>query len=197
MNSSYSRPPPMEAATSFFSSPPQAAAAAPTGGDAVSLDRLTTHLERLLDPAFPNRADTEIVLASGGSGGEPGAAAIVGAHSCILTTRSPFFLKYFSSIPAGEKARLNLADMVPGGRHIGRDALVAVLGYLYTGRLKVPPDQKCVDDTCRHGACRPAIDFVVECTYAASGFQIPELILNVQVIFFKTDCPCNHRYYLF
>lgn len=173
----------MEASTtSCFTSPPQAAAAAPTGGDAVSLERLSTNLERLLDPSFPNRADTEIVLASGGSGGEPGAAAIVGAHSCILAARSSFFLQYFSSIPAGEKARLNLSDMVPGGRHIGRDALVAVLGYLYTGRLKVPPDQKCVDDTCRHEACRPAIDFVVESTYAASGFEIPALVSLLLVI---------------
>ncbi|CAD6213935.1 unnamed protein product [Miscanthus lutarioriparius] len=70
--------------------------------------------------------------------------------------------------------------MVPGGRHIGRDSLVAVLGYLYTGRLKVPPDQKCVDDTCRHEACRPAIDFVVESTYAASGFEIPALVSLLQ-----------------
>lgn len=184
-------PRPMEAyTTSFFSSPPQAAAAAAaTDIDAVSLDRLSTHLERLLlDPAFPSRADIEIVLDSGGSGGgEPGAAAIVGAHSCILVARSFFFLQYFSSIPAaaGGKARLNLADIVPGGRHIGRDALVAVLGYLYTGRLKVPP-QECVDEACRHGACRPAIDFVVESTYAASAFQILELVSLLQVI--------NHRY---
>jgi hypothetical protein len=40
--------------------------------NAVSLHHLSTHLERLLDPAFPNRADTKIVLASGGLDGEPG-----------------------------------------------------------------------------------------------------------------------------
>ncbi|EMS49421.1 Regulatory protein NPR3 [Triticum urartu] len=34
----------------------------------------------------------------------------------------------------------------------------------------------CVDERCPHEACRPAIDFVVESTYAACGFQISELV---------------------
>lgn len=79
---------------------------------------------------------------------------------------------------AGDKPQLDLDGLVPGGRHIGRDALVAVLSYLYTGRLRSAPPEAaaCLDDGCSHDACRPAIDFVVESTYAASGFQISELV---------------------
>ncbi|KQK13847.1 BTB/POZ domain and ankyrin repeat-containing protein NPR3 [Brachypodium distachyon] len=155
---------------------PQAPQAPPANLDAVSLGRLSANLERLLDPAFLNCADAEVVLADGGD------EATVPVHRCILAARSNFFLDHFSSLssPAagGGKPRLELAELVPGGRHVGHEALVAVLGYLYTGRLKPPPQEAaiCVDDRCRHQACRPAIDFVVESTYAASGFQISELV---------------------
>uniref|UniRef100_A0A0E0KH70 BTB domain-containing protein n=1 Tax=Oryza punctata TaxID=4537 RepID=A0A0E0KH70_ORYPU len=173
----------METSTITFSSssppspPPQPA---PGDIDAVSLDRLSKNLEHLLDPAFLNCADAEIVLASGG--GDPGGGAAVGVHRCILAARSRFFYDHFSSAPApaaaGEKPQLDLDGLVPGGRHIGRDALVAVLGYLYTGRLRSAPPEAavCLDDGCSHDACRPAIDFVIESTYAASGFQISELV---------------------
>ncbi|KAM3295011.1 hypothetical protein ACQJBY_037708 [Aegilops geniculata] len=158
------------------SSPPQQAEQ-PADLDAVSLGRLSANLERLLDPAFLSCADADVVLADD--------AGVVGVHRCILAARSSFFLDHFSNrladpAAAGEKERprLELAELVPGGRHIGRDALVAVLGYLYTGRLKPPPRDSavCVDERCPHEACRPAIDFVVESTYAASGFQISELV---------------------
>ncbi|KAF0910032.1 hypothetical protein E2562_001272 [Oryza meyeriana var. granulata] len=177
----------METSTISFSSssplsppPPQPA---PHDLDAVSLDRLSKNLEHLLDPAFLNCADAEIVLATGG-GGDPG-GAVVDVHRCIVAARSRFFYDHFSSAPnpatAGEKPQLKLDGLVPGGCHIGRDALVAVLGYLYTGRLRWPPREAavCLDDAvngCTHDACRPAIDFVVESTYAASGFQISELV---------------------
>ncbi|KAF7047175.1 hypothetical protein CFC21_056133 [Triticum aestivum] len=166
------------------SSPPQQQAEQAADLDAVSLGRLSANLERLLDPAFLSCADADVVLADD-------AAAVVGVHRCILAARSSFFLDHFSNkLPdpaaAGEKEkekekerpRLELAELVPGGRHIGRDALVAVLGYLYTGRLKPPPRDSavCVDERCPHEACRPAIDFVVESTYAAAGFQISELV---------------------
>ncbi|TVU45775.1 hypothetical protein EJB05_05277, partial [Eragrostis curvula] len=173
----------METSTISFSSPspsspPPPPRATPAELEAVSLRRLSDNLERLLDPVFLDCADAEIVLAAPGQGA---AAAAVGVHRCILASRSAFFLDHFAAAPvaaAGEKPRLELAGLVPGGSHIGRDALVAVLGYLYTGRLKPPPQEAavCVDDGCGHEACRPAIDFVVESTYAASGFQISELL---------------------
>lgn len=167
----------MEASTiSFSSPPPQPPRATPAELEAVGLRRLSDNLERLLDPAFLDCADAEIALAAGKGG------AAVGIHRCILAARSAFFLDHFASLPApaaaGEKPRLELAGLVPGGQHIGQDALVPVLGYLYTGRLKPPPQEAtvCMDDACPHAACRPAIDFVVESMYAVSGFQISELI---------------------
>lgn len=145
----------------------------------MGLRRLSDNLQRLLDPAFLNCADAEIALAPAKGG------AAVGVHRCILAARSAFFHDHFASLPApggggggGERPRLELAGLVPGGRHIGYDALVPVLGYLYTGLLKPPPQGAtvCMDDDCGHGTCRPAIDFVVESMYAASGFQISELV---------------------
>ncbi|KAF8684414.1 hypothetical protein HU200_044308 [Digitaria exilis] len=170
----------METSTISFSSPspPPAPRTTPAEAEleALRLRRLSDNLERLLDPAFLDCADAEVALAAGKGG------AAVGVHRCILAARSAFFLDHFASLPppaaVGEKPRLNLADLVPGGCHIGGDALVPVLGYLYTGRLKPPPQEAtvCMDDACGHVACRPAIDFVVESMYAASGFQISELI---------------------
>lgn len=163
----------MEVSTISFSSPPPRAT--PADLEAVGLRRLSDNLQRLLDPAFLNCSDAEIALAAAKGGGA------VGVHRCILAARSAFFLDHLASLPApaaaGERPRLELADLVPGGRHIGRDALVPVLGYLYTGRLKPPAQDAtvCMDDACGHGTCRPAIDFVVESMYAASGFQISEL----------------------
>nr|CAB3498812.1 unnamed protein product [Digitaria exilis] len=183
--STTSEPFPMETSTISFSSPsssPQSPPPAPRATpaeaelEALRLRRLSDNLERLLDPAFLDCADAEVALTAGKGG------AAVGVHRCILAARSTFFLDHFASLPpptaVGEKPRLNLADLVPGGCHIGRDALVPVLGYLYTGRLKPPPQKAtvCMDDACGHVACRPAIDFVVESMYAASGFQISELI---------------------
>jgi regulatory protein NPR1 len=168
----------METSTISFSSPSSSSPRPPPGAtpaelEAVSLRRLSDSLERLLDPAFLDCADAEVVLADGA----------VGVHRCILASRSAFFLDHFAADDSSNKPRLELAGLVPGGGRIGRDALVAVLGYLYTGRLRPPPHDAavCVDDACRHEACRPAIDFVVESTYAASGFQISELVSLFQV----------------
>jgi regulatory protein NPR1 len=186
----------MEASTISFSSPssspqstpPPPPRATPAELEAVRLRRLSDNLERLLDPAFLDCADAEVALAAGKGG------ATVGVHRCILAARSAFFLDHFASLPApaavGEKPRLELADLVPGGRHIGQDALVPVLAYLYTGRLKSPPQDAtvCMDDACRHEACRPAIDFVVESMYAASGFQISELVSLFQVLTSDQRC---------
>ncbi|XP_052137230.1 disease resistance protein RGA5-like isoform X2 [Oryza glaberrima] len=148
--------------------------------DMVALDRLSCNLENLLlDPTCLKFADVDIVLAAGD--GDPD-DAVVGVYRCILAARCRFFLDLFSPLPvaatAGEKPQLELAKLIPGGRHIGRDALVAVLVYIYTGRCRTPPLDAvvCLDDNCDHEACRPVIDFVVQCTYAASGFQISELV---------------------
>ncbi|GFY80467.1 regulatory protein [Actinidia rufa] len=74
---------------------------------------------------------------------------------------------------------------VDGGREdlakefdVSFDALVVVLGYLYSGRVRSLPEGVCVcvDDDCSHAACRPAVDFMVEVLYAAFAFQVSELV---------------------
>lgn len=66
---------------------------------------------------------------------------------------------------------------------VGVDALKAVLGYLYSGRVKPLPKSVCVcvDDDCSHVGCRPAVDFMVEVLYASFIFQISELVALYQV----------------
>lgn len=69
---------------------------------------------------------------------------------------------------------------------IGFEALVSVLGYVYSGKIKVLPKGVCVcvDEECLHLACRPAIDFVLEVLYASQVFQIPELVELWQVLLY-------------
>lgn len=80
---------------------------------------------------------------------------------------------------------------------IGYDSLVAVLAYLYTGKVKSSPKGVClcVDDGCSHVGCRPAVDFIAEVLYAAFVFQVPELIALYQVskflLIFASFFPLN------
>lgn len=65
---------------------------------------------------------------------------------------------------------------------VGFDSLVAVLGYLYSGKVRSLPKGVCVcvDDDCSHVACRPAVDFMVEVLYLSHTFQIAELVALYQ-----------------
>ncbi|KAF2302711.1 hypothetical protein GH714_001346 [Hevea brasiliensis] len=65
---------------------------------------------------------------------------------------------------------------------VGFDSLVAVLAYLYTGKVRPLPKGVCVcvDEDCSHVACRPAVDFMVEVLYASFTFQVPELVALYQ-----------------
>lgn len=79
-------------------------------------------------------------------------------------------------------ARLDLKELVKDFE-IGYDALVAVLGYLYSGRVGGLPKGVCVcvDEECEHVGCRPAVGFMVEVLYASFVFQINELLSLFQV----------------
>ncbi|KAK3162054.1 hypothetical protein QOZ80_1BG0084750 [Eleusine coracana subsp. coracana] len=160
--------------------------------EAVSLNRLSANLERLLllDPDFDcSDADVEVP-----DGGPP-----VPIHRCILAARSPFFYDLFAARGRGEAAargdaaangtgeagegagsgrpRYKMEELVPEGR-VGREAFQALLAYLYTGKLRpAPPDvMSCADLGCPHDSCPPVIRFAVELMYAAWTFKIPELI---------------------
>lgn len=141
----------------------------------ISLNRLSTNLEKLLfDSGSENEcnySDAEVVVEG----------ISVGIHRCILATRSKFFSELFKDskrcVEKDGKPRYIMSDLLPYG-NVGYEAFLVFLSYVYTGKVKASPVEvsTCVDDGCLHVACRPAISFAVELTYAASVFQVPELV---------------------
>lgn len=106
---------------------------------------------------------------------------VVSLHRCILSARSPYFRDLFSKAKAvGEtqaKFKYDITELLNGWR-VGYEALMIVLGYLYSGKLAEPPSGvcTCADETCSHHGCRPAVDFALQLLYSAYVFRIPELI---------------------
>ncbi|XP_058072001.1 BTB/POZ domain and ankyrin repeat-containing protein NPR1 [Magnolia sinica] len=138
----------------------------------ISLSRLSSNLEKLLLDSDFDCSDVEIVVE-----GIP-----VGVHRCILAARSRFFHELFAKGGDGSskperKPKYHMNDLVPDGR-VGHEAFIIFLSYLYTGKLKPSPQDvsTCVDTSCVHDACRPAVNFAVELMYASSVFQIAELV---------------------
>lgn len=105
----------------------------------------------------------------------------VPVHRCVLSARSPFFRNVFSASKDTE-ARFQVKELAKD-YDVGFDALVAVLGYLYSGKVRSFPDGVCVcvDEDCSHTACRPTVDFMVEVLYASFMFQVSELVALYQV----------------
>ncbi|KAJ9557613.1 hypothetical protein OSB04_012227 [Centaurea solstitialis] len=136
----------------------------------ISLNKLSTSLEKLLTDPDPDSKyhDAEVVVEG----------VSVGVHRCILATRSKFFGDLFKD----GKIKYFMSDLLPYG-NVGYDAFLVLLSYVYTGKLKSSPPEvsTCVDNGCRHDACRPAVSFAVELTYASSVFQVPELVSLFQV----------------
>ncbi|GMI93604.1 NPR1-like protein 3 [Hibiscus trionum] len=139
--------------------------------EAISLAKLSSSLERLIVDNSPVFSDADIVVE-----GVP-----VGVHRCILAVRSKFFDEVFRKgsgfSEKDGKPSYNMSELLPYGK-IGLEAFQVFLSYLYTGKLKPSPMEvsTCVDNVCAHDACHPAISFAVELMYAASIFQIPELV---------------------
>ncbi|XVE97972.1 hypothetical protein REPUB_Repub03eG0064900 [Reevesia pubescens] len=140
--------------------------------DVAALQLLSKNLESLFEPTDSDSyADAKIALSSGRE---------VPVHRCILSARSSVFKSVFSGLNERE-AKFELKELTRD-YEIGYDSLVAVLAYLYTGRVKPLPKDVwvCVDDDCSHMACRPAVGFMAEVLYAAFTFQVSELIALYQ-----------------
>ncbi|KAG6573445.1 BTB/POZ domain and ankyrin repeat-containing protein NPR1, partial [Cucurbita argyrosperma subsp. sororia] len=139
--------------------------------EVISLNKLSSNLAQLLiDDGF-DYTDADIIVE-----GVP-----IGIHRCILAARSRFMHNLFRknekpSMKDG-KPQYHMNELLPYGK-VGYDAFLIFLSYLYTGKLQPSPANvsTCVDSSCDHDACRPAIDFAVQLTYASSIFQIPELV---------------------
>ncbi|KAL1347878.1 hypothetical protein AAHE18_07G038000 [Arachis hypogaea] len=150
------------------------------GIEILSLKKLSTSLEKLLIDADYDYSDAEILVE-----GIP-----VSVHRCVLASRSPFFHELFKkgnvsngegSVKEGGKPRYLMSELVPYGK-VGHESFLVFLHYLYTGTLKASPPEvtTCVDETCVHDACRPAIDYALELMYASATFQMKELVLLFQ-----------------
>ncbi|XVF35043.1 hypothetical protein REPUB_Repub18cG0111100 [Reevesia pubescens] len=142
--------------------------------DVAALQLLSRNLESLLDStdSFDSvYSDAKIALSSGRE---------VPVHRFILSARSSVFKTVFSG-PKERGAKFELKELARD-YEIGYDSLVAVLAYLYTGRVRPFPKGVClcVDDDCSHVACRPTIDFMTEVLYLAFTFQVSELIALYQ-----------------
>ncbi|XVF88778.1 hypothetical protein PTKIN_Ptkin19aG0078900 [Pterospermum kingtungense] len=142
--------------------------------DVAALQLLSKNLESLFDSSTDSDsfyADAKIALPSGRE---------VPVHRCILSARNSVFKTVFSGLKE-IGAKFELKELARD-YEIGYDSLVAVLAYLYTGRVRPLPKDVClcVDDDCSHVACRPAVDFIAEVLYAAFVFQVSELIALYQ-----------------
>lgn len=141
----------------------------------LSLNKLSGSLEKLLIDTEYDYSDAEILVED----------IPVGIHRCILASRSPFFHELFKKKTerSGKegKPRYLMSDLVPYGT-VGYEAFQVFLYYLYTGRLKASPTEvtTCVDETCIHDACLPAINYALELMYASATFQMKELVLLFQ-----------------
>ncbi|KAI5660609.1 hypothetical protein M9H77_19932 [Catharanthus roseus] len=145
-----------------------------TSLELLSLTKLSGCLEKLLLDAEYNYSDAEIVVEG----------TSVGVNRCILASRSPFFHDLFKKSNAGSsegKPKYLMTEFVPHGK-IGYETFMVFLNYVYTGKLKLSPPEvsTCVDESCAHDACGPAINYAVELMYASATFQMKELVTLVQ-----------------
>lgn len=145
--------------------------------DVAALKRLSDTLESIFfDTSSPLEfdffADARLVAASGRE---------IPVHRCILSARSLFFKNLFVNRERNKKLELK---EVMKEYDVGYEALVTVLAYIYSGKVRVSPKDVCVcvDDECSHLACRPAVAFMVEVLYASFVFQINELVARFQVL---------------
>lgn len=144
--------------------------------DVAALRRLSDTLESIFfdtsAPDFDFFADARLVAASGRE---------IPVHRCLLSARSSFFKNLF--VNRERNTKLELKEVLKD-YDVGYEALVTVLAYIYSGKVRVPPKDVCVcvDDECSHLACRPAVAFMVEVLYASFVFQINELVSRFQVL---------------
>ncbi|CAA0808426.1 Regulatory protein NPR3 [Striga hermonthica] len=147
-----------------------------TSLELLSLSKLSSCLENLVANPEYDYSDAEIVV-EGFS---------VGVNRCILAARSEFFHELFKKpyngkVKEGKKPKYVLKELLPHGK-IGHEAFMVILSYMYTGKLRPSPPEvsTCVDESCAHDACGPAINYAVEILYASVTFRIKELIMVVQ-----------------
>lgn len=171
--------------TSFFAAPApndntessvDNPAGLPPGAEISAFQLLSSSLESVFDSPEAFYSDAKLVLAD---------EREISFHRCILSGRSPFFKTALAAAEKEQKTgavKLELKEIAKD-YEVGFDSVVAVLAYIYSGRVRPPPKgvSDCADENCFHVACRPAVDFMVEVLYLASVFEIPEVITMYEV----------------
>ncbi|ESQ54677.1 hypothetical protein EUTSA_v10024746mg [Eutrema salsugineum] len=160
-------------ANSFFaeSSFDYTAADFHTATEVKPLQLLSNCLESVFDSPETFYSDAKLVLADGKE---------ISFHRCVLSARIPVFKTALAAAAKDRKStavKLELKE-IARDYEVGFDSVVTVFAYVYSGRVRPSPKgaSDCVDEDCRHVACRPAVDFMVELLYLAFVFQIPELV---------------------
>ncbi|KAF8113997.1 hypothetical protein N665_0043s0067 [Sinapis alba] len=146
-----------------------------TRPEVLAFQLLSNSLESVFDSPEAFYSDAKLVLSDGKE---------VSFHRCILSARSLFFrtaLAAAEKVQSSTPVKLELKKLA-AECDVGFDSVVAVLAYVYSGRVRPPPKgvSECADENCCHVACRPAVDFMVEVLYLAFVFQIPELVTMYQ-----------------
>uniref|UniRef100_A0A1J3CVK1 Regulatory protein NPR1 n=1 Tax=Noccaea caerulescens TaxID=107243 RepID=A0A1J3CVK1_NOCCA len=166
--------------TSFFAAPApndniessvDNPAGLPPRAETSAFQLLSSSLESVFDSPEEFYSDAKLVLAD---------EREISFHRCILSGRSPFFKIALAAAEKEQKSgavKLELKEIAKD-YEVGFDSVVAVLAYIYSGRVRPPPKgvSECADENCFHVACRPAVDFRVEVLYLAFLFEIPEVI---------------------
>lgn len=163
--------------------PPPAVESLPP--DIEALRRLSANLSSLFLSNLPSFSDVTVTLQSH--------HISLPLHRCVLSARSPFFhcrlLLDNSNNNTdgggnGSPSKLDLGEDL-AGFDVGYEALVLVLGYVYTGKVGPLPREvsECADEDCRHVACWPAVDFMLQLLFVSFKFEIWELLSLFQVQF--------------
>ncbi|CAH8391773.1 unnamed protein product [Eruca vesicaria subsp. sativa] len=147
--------------------------------DLPAFQLLSNNLESLFDSSESLYSDAKLILSDDRE---------IFLHRCILASRSPFFKNALAAAAAADEkeeestaVKLELKKIATD-YEVGFDSVVAVMSYVYSGRVRPPPKgvSDCADEDCCHVSCRPAVDFMVEVLYLAFVFQIPELVAMYQ-----------------
>ncbi|PIA34406.1 hypothetical protein AQUCO_03800192v1 [Aquilegia coerulea] len=143
----------------------------------VALNHLSLNLESILfdtqNSNFSCYSDAKIIVSD---------TIDIPVHRCILSARSSYFKKLFSSSEEEEKIEEYTMKEIMKDFEVGFESMVLVIRYLYSGKIKDLPMNVCicVDDDCQHLGCKPAIDSLVELLYAYFVFQIPDMVALYQ-----------------